>query len=163
MNRHLALRLAIAAAAVFAACASAETLYKLIDKNGKVTYSEEKPKNFDGQVIRLDIDPKANTATFPKPSGSARGESAAPRQRESNPAKADAESRLAEARERYTRAQQALQGARDNPSDSDVQFLGLKGGGVRRVPTEDYQKKLDALELEAKAAEDEVKRLEREI
>jgi len=49
--------------------ADAQTLYKLIDKNGKVTYAEKPPKDFDGQVIRLDIDPKANTATLPKPTG----------------------------------------------------------------------------------------------
>ena len=46
--------------------ALAQTLYKLIDKNGKITYSEEKPKNFDGQVIPMNIDPNANTATMPK-------------------------------------------------------------------------------------------------
>ena len=31
------------ATALFCDAASAQTLYKLIDKNGKVTYSEEKP------------------------------------------------------------------------------------------------------------------------
>src|SRR5580704_10815022 len=46
--------------------ALAQTVYKLIDKNGKITYSEEKPKNFDGQVIPMNIDPNANTATLPK-------------------------------------------------------------------------------------------------
>ena len=54
--------------------ASAETFYKLIDSNGKVTYSEKPPKDFDGKVIRLDIDPNANTATLAKPP--AKGETA---------------------------------------------------------------------------------------
>ena len=67
---HLA---AVACAALFSAAAAAETLYKLIDKNGKVTYSEEKPRSFDGQVIRLDIDPNANTATLEKPQPPAPG------------------------------------------------------------------------------------------
>ena len=58
---------AIAAALLLcAAGASAQTLYKLIDKNGKVTYSESPPKDFDGKVQRMDIDPKANTATLPR-------------------------------------------------------------------------------------------------
>ena len=56
----------IAGVAAAAQCAFAQTLYKLIDKNGKVTYSEEKPKEYDGQVIQLNIDPNANTATLPK-------------------------------------------------------------------------------------------------
>jgi len=42
--------------------AAQTTLYKLIDKNGKVTYSDSPPKNFDGQVIPVDIDTKRNTA-----------------------------------------------------------------------------------------------------
>ena len=41
--------------------AAAQTVYKLIDRNGKITYSEEPPKNFDGKVIRIDIDPNANS------------------------------------------------------------------------------------------------------
>ena len=74
MNRRFASHVVLvaAAAALFAPpVALAEVLYKLIDKNGKVTYSEEKPKNFDGQVIRLDINPNANTATMPKPASGA--------------------------------------------------------------------------------------------
>ena len=56
-----------------AATASAETIYKLIDRNGQVTYSEAPPKSFDGQVIRMNLDPNANTATLSKPA--AKGES----------------------------------------------------------------------------------------
>src|SRR5438445_9412989 len=99
---------AIAAAAASIACA--DTLYKLIDKNGKVTYSEEKPKQFDGQVIRLDIDPKANTATLPKPdAGGKIDESGARRRAPAESAEARAAARIAEARERFERAQRALQ------------------------------------------------------
>jgi hypothetical protein len=46
--------------------AQTQTLYKLIAKDGKVTYSDSAPKNFDGQVIKVEIDPNANTATMPK-------------------------------------------------------------------------------------------------
>jgi hypothetical protein len=140
---------------------SADVLYKLIDKNGKVTYSEEKPKDFDGQVIRLDINPNANTATFPKGDGVKPAEGAAPRRSETSAPKAPAAKptlSVDEARDRLERAQNALQEARDNPAESDIQILGLKGGGVRMVPTPEYQKKLDRLEQEVKDAEEELRR-----
>src|SRR5690348_16979476 len=57
--------------------AAAQTVYKLIDKNGKVTYAEEKPKSFDGKVIRMDIDPNANKADLGAPQRDTGGEGAA--------------------------------------------------------------------------------------
>ena len=57
----------LALACALAVPAAAQTLYKLTDKNGKVTYSEKVPPGFDGKVTRMDIDPKQNTATLPKP------------------------------------------------------------------------------------------------
>src|SRR4051812_22595308 len=65
MNRYWMLA---AVAAFAAALANAQTLYKLIDKNGKVTYVERAPKpgEFDGQVIRIDVNPNQNTAILPK-------------------------------------------------------------------------------------------------
>jgi hypothetical protein len=56
----------VLAFAVTAPHAQTQTLYKLIAKDGKVTYSDSPPKNFDGQVIKVEIDPNANTATMPK-------------------------------------------------------------------------------------------------
>src|SRR5450631_5809 len=118
MNRRFVSHAVLAAAAaLFAQVTLADVLYKLIDKNGKVTYSEEKPKNFDGQVIRLDIDPNANTATMPKPaSGANSGEPiTAPRRKEGDAKKASGSERIAKARERLDSAQRALQDARDHP------------------------------------------------
>jgi len=129
MNVRIVPQLVLAAAAaLLASQASAEVLYKLIDKNGKVTYSEEKPKNFDGQVIRLDIDPNANTATMPRPAAGANsGEpTAAPARKASNAKKPSAEQRIAAARERLENAQRALQDARDHPAESDMQIFGNK-------------------------------------
>ena len=69
---------ALAASMLIAAVpAAAQTVYKLIDKNGKVTYSEEKPKNFDGKVIRMDIDPNANKADLGAPTTDTGGDAAA--------------------------------------------------------------------------------------
>ena len=156
-----AFRILVAMTAMASACASADVLYKLVDKNGKVTYSEEKPKNFDGQVIRLDIDPKANTATLPKAEAGRLDESVRKRAAPESAA-SRAEARIAEARERLERAQRAFTDARDHPAEGDMEILGNKGGGVRMIPTPDYQKKLDALEQEVKEAEAELRRAERE-
>ena len=148
------------AAGLLCAAASADTLYKLIDKNGKVTYSESKPKTFDGQVIRLDIDPNANTATLEKPQPKAVGEGTVNRQRGEgkSPAQMDEEARIAQARERLERAQKALQDAKDNPQDGDMMMVGKVGGGVRNIPSDAYQARLDRLEADVQGAQDELKR-----
>ena len=167
MNAMSPTRLAIAAlAAAFAISASAQTLYKLIDKNGKVTYSEAKPKDFDGQVIRIDIDPNANTATLPKgnPAPGAGGEGTRERGTRStgNAAKDDAEARIAQARATLEAAKRALQDARDNPGDEDRQLVGKVGGGARTILSDAYVQRLEKLEQDVKNAEDELRRAEKE-
>lgn len=145
-----------------AASALADTLYKLIDKNGKVTYAEKPPKDFDGKVIRLDIDPNANTATLPKPPG--KGESV----RQETPAEkiirrqdTSNEDRIREARTRLEAAQQALADAQSSESDTDFMIIRNVGGGVRRVPTEEYAARLEALEKAVKDAEQALANAER--
>ena len=127
--------------------ADAQTLYKLIDKNGKVTYAEKPPKDFDGQVIRLDIDPKANTATLPKPTGPL-----------VDPARTTSDDRVRAAKDKLDAAKKAYQRAVENPGEGDVTFMGNKGGGTRPVPSEEYAKRLAALEQAVKDAEEELKR-----
>ncbi len=158
--RSMALALA---AGWFCASAGAETIYKLIDKNGKVTYSESKPKTFDGQVIAVDIDTNRNTATLEKPQSKAAGEGTVNRQRgeSQSPAKMDAEARIAQARERLERAQKALQDAKDNPQEGDLLMVGKVGGGVRTIPSEAYQERLTRLETEVRLAQEELDRAER--
>lgn len=133
--------------------ANAQTLYKLIDRNGKVTYSEKPPKDFDGKVIRLDIDPNANTATLPKPvappaGGAGRADSATP-------------DRLKAARDRAEAARKAYENAVNNPGEGEVTRVGNVGGGTRPVFSEAYAKRLADLEQAAKEAEDDLKRAER--
>lgn len=153
--QRTAIGLAIAASA-YCVAASAQTLYKLIDKNGKVTYSESAPKDFDGQVIRIDIDPNANTATFPKPPATraedARGRPAATTRQEVSPLQA--------ARDRLENATKALAEARDNPRSDEVNWIGKVGGGARPVFTESYLQRIERLEAEVKAAEEDVRRAE---
>ncbi|HET7402773.1 MAG TPA: DUF4124 domain-containing protein [Usitatibacter sp.] len=143
--------------AMLATAAAAETLYKLIDKNGKVTYVEKPPKDFDGKVIRLDIDTSANTAA-------GRSATVPGRRNEdilrSNPGAAR-EAELQAAREKLETARKAYEEARDNPGENDVQRMGTKSGFTRPVFSEEYQRKLDGLEAEVKQAEQELQKLER--
>lgn len=141
-----------------AAPVAAQTVYKLIDRNGKVTYVEEPPRYFDGQVIRIVIDPNANQATLnvPKPAaGAGSQEGLAPA-----PAGPSREQRLEDARRKLEDAKKALADARDHPGEQDMRFIRNVGGGVRRVPTEAYQQRLDSLERAVKEAENEVRKLE---
>jgi hypothetical protein len=141
-------------AALFGSLATAQTLYKLTDKNGKVTYSEKAPKDFDGTVVPLNIDPKANTATLPKPS--AKPAPAAPRASPSS-ASASSTDKVQVARDKLESAKKALQDAIDNPREDEIQRVGNKGGFTRPVPTEEYQKRLEALKDNVRKAEEELK------
>ena len=152
----------------FAACAAlglalaipgvnAQTLYKLIDKTGKVTYSESPPKNFDGQVIRMDIDPKANTATLPKPGAAPKPETEAEKVLRRPSTATSAGTSVQAARDKVEAAKKALQDAIDNPREDEVQWVGNKGGGTRAVPTEEYQKRIATLEQNVKKAEEELR------
>lgn len=151
--RATSLVLATLLGASFAA--PAQTLYKLTDKQGKVTYTSEAPKDYDGTVTRIDVDPNANTATFPKftPSAPATAPAAAAKPGNAAPA--------ASPQEKLERARQALAQARDNPGPDDVTRVGNVGGGTRPVPTEAYTKRLAALERAVRDAEDEVRRAAR--
>jgi hypothetical protein len=151
-------------AAKFAACAGflafaansalAQTLYKLIDRNGKVTYSEAAPKDFDGKVIRIDVDPNRNRATLGVPPAAP---AAAPPDEAAERAK-----RVGAARERLEAARKALAQAREHPGEDEVQFVGKVGGGARSIPTEAYQERLAGLERAVKEAEDELGKVQEE-
>ena len=153
MKRSITL-LALAGCAMGAAIASAQTLYKLVDKNGKVTYSEAAPKpgEFDGQVIRIEVNPNANTATLPRFEPKASEPATNPGGR--------AVPTTAGAREKLEAARKALAEARDNPSPDDVTRMGTKGGFARPVESDSYKAKLEKLEADVKAAEEELKRAE---
>jgi hypothetical protein len=144
------------------AAAAAQTVYKLIDPSGKVTYSEEAPKNFDGKVIRIDIDPNANRATLNPRDDRDRGrpEARELRLKRQQEAQAARSTKLEDARARVTAAQQALDDARENPGPDDVRRVGNAGGGTRPVPTDQYQQRLAELEKALKEAKDDLRKLE---
>ncbi len=155
--------LLLAFATVLALPASAQTLYKLIDKNGKVTYAEKPPNGFDGKVIRMDIDPNANTAVLPKP-GTTGGEGGASRDSETlRKSVQDArrvEDKVERARETVARAKANLQNLIDNAKENDVMRMGKVGGGSRPVLSEEYQARIAEAEAQVKVAEEELARIE---
>jgi hypothetical protein len=58
--------------------ATAQVLYKLIDREGRVTYTDKEPKGFDGRVIRIEPDTDSNVLPSAKPAERATRPSAAP-------------------------------------------------------------------------------------
>ena len=148
---RLIVALAALATAMVPATALAETLYKLVDKNGKVTYAQEKPKYFDGQVIEVHIDPNANKATLPK-------YTPAPRPPAASAKVAPGKDPVEQARARVDAARKAYENARDNPVEGEVQRIGKVGGGTRPVFTPEYQQRLVRLEAELKEAEEDLRK-----
>ena len=140
-----------AAVLLLAQPAAAQTLYKLIDKNGKVTYADSPPKDYDGKVEKIEVDPNRNRATILPPGTS--GEVLKDR-----PNAADSGDALKQAQARLDAARKDLAFARDNPREGEVERVGNVGGGARPVPTEAYEKRLAALEEAVRSAEEEVRR-----
>jgi hypothetical protein len=152
--------LLLAAAVALPVAAGAQTLYKLIDKNGKVTYSEKPPKDYDGKVVPLNIDPNANTATLPKPAVTAparRNSDSPPIPEEKKPGR---DEQLASAKAQLDAARKALAEARDNPKEGEIEWIGKVGGGARPQPSEGYAKRIADLEDRVAKAEERVKKLE---
>jgi len=138
-------RIVLAVAAFFCATASAQTLYKLIDKNGKVTYSESRPKEFDGQVIPLNIDPNANSATLPKYDASKGAQGAMTPEAMAN---------INQAQQKLAAAKKALDEAKASP---EMERLGKVGGGSREVVSPEYEARVAKLEQDVRDAEQAVR------
>lgn len=161
LRRFLAPLLAFACTLLVCLPVAGQTVYKLIDRNGKVTYTQDPPKYFDGQVIRIDIDPNANKATLPKlPPKEAAPRNAEEEASRPQPQPPSLAQRREAARTRLEEARKALAEARDNPREGELRFLGKVGGGSRPVPTEEYEQRLAGLERAVKEAQDELHKLE---
>jgi hypothetical protein len=138
----------------------AEVLYKLVDKNGKVAYSESVPANFDGQVVRLEIDSTANTAAS-TPTGrvdkGVRAETEKERIIGRRPS--DNDDAIQAARLNVQAAQADFDNARDNSTAEDWQYT--RDG--RRFPKPEYAGRLTRLEQNVKLAEEALQKLERAL
>ncbi|QJR09677.1 hypothetical protein DSM104443_00726 [Usitatibacter rugosus] len=160
MTRSMLFILAFAASLA----ANAQVLYKLVDKNGKITYAEKIPPGFDGKATQVDVDPNRNTATLPKVQSSSPSESGpsksafAPSPRQV--AEAKREKRIEEAKKQLDAAKAELASALENPSDSDVTRVGNAGGGSRPVFSDEYKARIASLEQKVKDAEKAVSNAE---
>ena len=151
--------------ALACADASAQALYKLVDRNGKVTYSDTVPKDFKGRVIPLHIDPDLNSSE-PSPAAGGEGEvrGATPAEGTVRGRPADDDAPIEAARRKARAARKAFEDARDNSTPADWIYVDPDRSpvGVRRFPKPEYEARLVDLERKAIVAERELDKLERE-
>jgi hypothetical protein len=140
--------------------APAQTIYKLIDKNGKVSYSDTKPKYFDGQVIPLGIDPDANIAVSPKGVGTEGTPAKSPYATQVENNRSAAVDRLQQAQDAYKAAKDAVEKGKD-PLEDEWQTLTSAAGGGRRAPGESYYARQTSLAEALKRAEKDLEDAER--
>ena len=123
------LRVALASIALLALTAvQAQVLYKWTDAQGKVQYSDQPPKNFNGPVTRIDSDvqpapppqaPKSAPLADAKPSDDTLAGMAARKREIRERLSANVES----ARARVEAARKALEQAKETPGDDDRQII----------------------------------------
>lgn len=139
----------------FAGNAGAAILYKLVDPYGNVTFTDTLPRGFQGNVTRLDIDTGNNLIT-PTPSGEP--VAAAPIEYEAlvrRPAAAG-EERLRDAARRVEDARIALENAQSNSLAEDwIYYPRNPVTGASRMPSPEYQARLDRLAANLVVAEAE--------
>ncbi len=70
--------LLLACGVLLAVPAAAQVLYKLVDKNGRVTYSDREPKGYEGTVTRIEQDTAPTTLPPSKPVEAKKRESNSP-------------------------------------------------------------------------------------
>jgi hypothetical protein len=153
----------LAALTLAAANAGATVLYKLTDRAGNVTYADSIPRGFDGAVLRLDIEPAANSIPTDRiPEILSAPPSPAPSIALSR-AQTD-DDRLRQARARVDAARLTLDDARNNSLAEDWIYLGQNNPlGMRRMPRPEYSARLERLEGDVLVAEEDLRALEREI
>jgi len=133
-----------------------QVIFRLVDKNGRTTYSDKAPgKDYQGKVTRIEVDLKANRAML-RPVGDATPPVTLPLSApELKRVKADAE--LARANELLELAKKAREDGKE-PKEDETQIIGNAGGGVRLVRTDAFHARIKKLEDAVKAAEVEVER-----
>ncbi len=154
---------ALLALALGCPIAVAQSLYKLVDRHGKVTYSDSVPRGFEGRVVPMLID-----AGQPSPGTDGSGESAGRSEtatgRDVRRRPADYENALEAARRKARDARKAYEDARDNSTAEDWVYVNPDRNpvGVRRFPKPAYAARLEELERRAVLAERELEKLERD-
>lgn len=138
-----------------AAAQGTQVFWKLVDKQGRVTYSDQPPKDFDGVATRLEVPLEARSAaapTLPAPSATVGAN------RPPTPA-ASPSAELLRARAKLEEARKAYESGKEAGPD-DVVWIGRKGGGARPEISDSYAARVRKLEEAVRAAEGDVQRLE---
>jgi hypothetical protein len=152
--RKLSLMLAL----LYCASAMAQTVYKQVDKDGKVTYTDKAPDK-DQAATKVDIDKNRNVATPLGTRSPAAAKAVADRKlkaRENTEARFAAELEKAEAK--LSQAKEDLAKGKD-PQEDDWSTVGVASGrGAGRMLNEAYQERVKRLEDAVKQAEGDVAR-----
>lgn len=150
------------------AFAQTSTVYKHVDKDGKVTYSEKPPAKEDPKAdakpeagarkIAVDKDRNVIKPLATKAEVDAnKVEAAKPEKRIERNAQLQAE--LDAANARLEKAKAALEAGKD-PRDDEWRTVGVSQGRPARVPTEAYHERVKSLEQAVKDAEAAVRQAE---
>ena len=149
--------------ALAAADACGAVLYKLTDTRGRVTYVDALPKDFAGTVQRMDIDTGEHVIALQAPAvRSLRSQAENEAIIRRLPAPDPSEERIRVARLKAAAARSALESAQNNSSPDDWIYFGPGNPvGMRRAPRPEYEARLQQLERDMQAADEEVRRAER--
>jgi Domain of unknown function (DUF4124) len=133
---------------------SAQTVYKQVDKEGKVTYTD-KPPSEEQAAQKVDIDTERNIA---KPLGNRPGqakESADSQLKRRADSDAAFEKEVAQARAKLDLAKDELEKGRE-PQEDDWKTVGAQAGKPARILNEAYFDKVKQLEEAVRQAEEEL-------
>jgi hypothetical protein len=156
--------LAAACALPLAAGAAASSLYKHVDKDGRVTYTDRPPSGIEGKVVTIPVD------QFPPP---------APRKLATSPreeteyekiirrkAPEPDTSELKAAQKRLADAKAALEDEQNSTRPEDWIYRQNntgRGGPTLRYPTPEYAERLAARESDVKKAQEDLETVERKL
>ena len=158
------MRTLLAALLVLAtADAGAAVLYKLVDPFGRVTFSDSIPRGFDGTVTRMDIDTGSNLIT-PTPSGEPVARAPIEYDLLVRRPAVSGEERLRQAARRLEDARIALANAQNNSLAEDwIYYPRNPVTGASRMPSPEYQARLDQLAANVVVAEAEYDALRNQL
>lgn len=146
------------------AWAQSSTVYKQVDKDGKVTYTEKTPpkdakkdegkdaKAAPGTVKKLEMDSERNVIKSLSTTTERGGGGAAKAVEQRLSRQEQLRNDLEEARRGVDEAKEALESGKD-PQDEEWQTIIGAGGKPARIPTEAYHQRIKDLEKAVKDAE----------
>jgi hypothetical protein len=148
--------------ALFALEAPAAVLYKLVDPAGSITFSDSVPQGFRGSVTRLDIDTGPNVI---RPSAPSVLQSPVDGQLVMRtPTGPSGEERLRQAAARIEEARAALANAQNNSVSEDwIYYPRNPTTGASRMPSPEYEQRLQQLAGNVVVAEAEYEALRNQL